>query len=160
MSLSRPVRRKDHVISLEECKNILNSREYCILATVDTEGIPYATPLSYVFLNEKLYFHSASKGHKIDNLETNPRCSIAVVGDTQPVYEKDFTTYLESVVVFGTAEKVDDTTEKVQMLTALAQKYLPGHMDKAEKDITASLARTAVYSIAIEKITGKAKRKK
>ena len=160
MPLNHPLRRKDRAISQEECHQLLQTGEYCVLATVDSEGMPYATPLSYIFLDAKVYFHSAHEGHKIDNLQCNPRCSLAVIGNTQPVYAKNFTTYYESVVVFGFVEKILDTTEKTQVLTALADKYLPEHMDKAEKDIATSLSRTAVYAMHIEKITGKAKRKR
>lgn len=48
--------------------------------------------------------------------------------------------------------KADDA-----LLTRLAQKYLPDAMDKAPADIAKSLARTAVYGIKIELLTGKAK---
>ena len=157
-ALAHPVRRKDNTITLEESHALLKAGQYCVLATVDAEGSPYATPLSYVFLHGKIYLHCAHEGHKIDNLRANPRCSLAVVGKTQPVYTKNFTTYYESVVIFGVAQEVLDAAEKTEALMAVAQKYLPEHMEKADNDIANSLSRTAVYRIQIEKITGKAKR--
>lgn len=159
MPMNHPMRRKDRAISQEECFQILQAGEYCVLASVDSEGMPYATPLSYVFMNGKVYFHAAQEGHKLDNLRAAPRCSLAVIGKTQPVYAKNFTTYYESVVIFGRVEEIYNPTDKTQILTALANKYLPEHMDKAAKDIAVSLDRTAVCAVHIEKMTGKAKRK-
>lgn len=150
---------KNRKISLEECEQILKKTEYMTLATVDEKGMPYAVPLSFVYYGGKVYFHTGKvKGHKIQNLLYSPYCSVSVIGDTQPVYTHNFTTYFESVVIFGTAAEVVDEQEKYDMLYALAEKYLPDHMDKAEKDISASIKITSVYAITIEKMTGKAKR--
>lgn len=153
------LRRKDRQISPEECEEILKKAEYMTMATADGDGIPYAVPLSFVYFRGNVYFHTGkADGHKIRNLRHNPYCSLAVTGDTQPVYTRNFTTYFESVIIFGKAEEITDAQEKYGALWALAEKYLPEHMDKAEKDIAASLERTAVYRITIEKMTGKAKR--
>lgn len=155
-----PIRRKDRAISEEECQAILKKGEFCVLATVNGECWPYAVPLSYVYLNGKLYFHCAPEGHKVSNMRANARCSAAVVGATQPVFAKNFTTYYESVILFGRIAELVEQSEKIQILRALAEKYLPEHMDKANDYISASLPRTAVYAITIERMTGKAKRAK
>lgn len=153
--------RKDRQLPLEACKEILHSAEYMVMATVGKDSVPYAVPLSFVYFEDKIYFHSGMhKGHRAANLGENPYCSLAVVGKTQPVYTKNFTTWYESVVVFGNVCEVTDTARKKAVLFALAEKYLPEHMHNAEKDITASLARTAVYEISLDKITGKAKQAK
>ena len=153
-----PLRRKDREISPEECMAILQQGNFCVLASLDAEHCPYATPLSYIYLNSKIYFHSAKEGHKINNFRANSRCSVAVVGRTQPVYLKDFTTYYESVIIFGAIAEVSDSREKAAALTELARKYLPEHMDKVSQSIEKSLFRTAVYAVTIEKMTGKAKK--
>lgn len=153
--------RKDREIPFEACEQILQKAEYLVMATAGKNTIPYATPLSFVYFEEKIYFHSGKHhGHKIVNLAENPYCSLAVVGKTQPVYTKNFTTYFESVIIFGKACEVTDSARKKTVLFALAEKYLPNFMDHAEHDITASLERTAVYEISPDKITGKAKRAK
>lgn len=156
-----PMHRKDREIFGEECDAVLRKAEYMVMATADSQGMPYATPLSFVYFEGKIYFHSGMhKGHKVANLTENPYCSLAIVGDTLPVYTKNFTTYFESVLVFGKVREIVCEDRKKAVLFALAEKYLPQHMDKAEKDISASLARTAVYEVTVEKITGKAKKPK
>ncbi len=153
--------RKDRQISFEACKQILQNAEYMVMATADSNAIPYATPLSFVYFEGKIYFHSGMhKGHKASNTAENPYCSLAVVGKTQPVYTKNFTTYFESVIIFGKVSEVTDSARKKAVLFALAEKYLPEYMHHAEHDITASLEWTAVYEISLDKVTGKAKRAK
>ena len=152
------IRRKDRMLNEEESRNLLLKGEYGVLATVDEAGQPYATPLSYVYLEGKAYFHCAREGHKIDNLNNNPRICFTVVGPVEAVYDRDFSTYYESVIFFGKAQEIDGE-EKKRALLALAEKYLPDHMDKADGSIEHLWSRTAVYGLVPEMMTGKAKKK-
>ncbi len=155
------MKRKDREISKADCEAVLRDAEYLVMATVDKENIPYAVPLSFVYFEGKIYFHSGMrKGHKACNLACNSLCSLAVVGKTLPVYTRNFTTYYESVIIFGRGKEVLDPQRKKSVLFALAEKYLPEYMENAEKDISASLDRTAVFEVSLDKITGKAKKPK
>ncbi len=154
--LEKPMRRKDRQRTPSEGLAILKNGEYGVLATVDAEGQPYGVPLSYIVRGGRIYFHCAGEGHKIDNIRANPRASFTVVGRTRPVYDKNFTTRFESVIIFGELEPVVDEKEKYGLLYELAEKYLPDHMDQAEASIRASLARTAVYGLTMEVVTAKA----
>ena len=158
--MNHPIRRKDRALDDESTLKLLAECEYGTLATVDAQGQPYCTPLSYIFKDGLVYFHSALKGHKIENLKNSSKVCFSVVGSTQPIYDGSFTTYYSSAVVFGTALEVSDAEEKTAALYALALKYLPGDMDKADGDIARSFKATALYAIKPERITGKAKRKK
>ncbi|UQZ89162.1 MFS transporter [Deltaproteobacteria bacterium Smac51] len=154
----KPMRRKDRQRSREEGLAILKNCEYGILSTVDADGQPYGTPLSYIVKDNKVYFHSAMNGHKIDNIKGNPKACFTVVGGTKPVYADNFSTYFESVVIFGNVSEVSDEKEKYDILYELAERYLPDYMDKADGDIKHSLSRTAVYGVEMEVVTVKAKR--
>ncbi|MDL2307639.1 pyridoxamine 5'-phosphate oxidase family protein [Desulfovibrio sp. OttesenSCG-928-C06] len=158
--MNHPIRRKDRSLDTEATLKLLEACEYGTLCTVDAQGQPYCMPLSYIFMDGVIYFHSAMQGHKIDNLKYSPKTCFSVVGPTQPIYDNGFTTYYSSAVVFGETLEVTDPDQKTAALRALSQKYLPGDMDKADGDIARSLKRTAVYAIKPEQITGKAKQKK
>lgn len=153
-----PIRRKDRILNDTDARALLERGEYGFLATVGEDGLPYGVPLSYVLLNDKIYIHSAMNGRKLNNIRFCNQVSLTVVGDTKPVYANNFTTLYESVMVFGAMREVTDADEKFQALYALAAKYLPDHLDKAEAEIRASFSRTAVYCLRIEQTTGKAKR--
>lgn len=155
-----PLRRKDRAMPREDALALLARAEYGVLAVDEGKGWPYAVPLSFVLMDGALYVHSACEGRKIAALERNDRVCFTVVGATKPVYVTDFTTYYESVVVQGRATPVTDEREKYESLIRLAEKYLPEHMDKAERDIRRSFKRTAVVKISLDLVTGKAKRPK
>ncbi|MDR2489754.1 MAG: pyridoxamine 5'-phosphate oxidase family protein [Desulfovibrio sp.] len=152
------MRRQDRAISREECLALLAGCEYGLLATIDKSGWPYAVPLSYVFMDGAVYFHCAFTGHKSNNIVADNRVCFTVVGATLPVYDKNYSTYYESVIVFGRAFAVKDEQERTRGLRMLAEKYLPAHMDGFEESRRRSGGRTAVYKIVPDQITGKAKR--
>ncbi|MDL2286047.1 pyridoxamine 5'-phosphate oxidase family protein [Desulfococcaceae bacterium OttesenSCG-928-F15] len=156
--IERSMRRKDRKLLLHEAQSLLLHGEYGVMATADEKGQPYGVPLSYCVFDEKIYVHCAKDGHKISNIRANNRVSFTVVGKVQALYDKNFTTNYESVIVFGKISEVFERDEKWNALYGLAEKYLPEHLDKAEGDIEASFERTAVYAISMEEISGKARK--
>jgi Predicted flavin-nucleotide-binding protein len=158
--MERAIRRKDRAISEEEARALLEKCEYGFMATADGNGQPYCIPLSYIVMNNAVYFHCAPAGHKLDNIAGNPLASFSVVGATQPVFDGGFSTYYESAVVFGKVRPVMDDKEKREALVALVEKYLPEDMDKCDTAIDKSWSRTAVFAISMDRVTGKSKRQK
>ena len=57
--MKREMRRKDRMISEEECLKALEEAEYGSLATISEDGTPYITPLNFVYTDGALYFHCA-----------------------------------------------------------------------------------------------------
>ncbi len=155
------MRRKDREMPMEETVRLLAEAAYGILSTVGEDGEPYGVPLSFVYSNEKnaVYFHGGCTGRKMNNIRFEPRVSFTVVGKTQPVYDKNFTTYFESAVISGTASKVENNEEKEQILFDLCEKYLPQYTEKTAEAIEKSGRGTCVYKISVHEIRGKAKRK-
>lgn len=152
------MRRKDRAISEEEAVDLLNRAEYGVLATAGADGAPYTVPLSYVFMEGKVYFHCARNGRKIDNLKAESRVSFVVVGDTEVVYDGGFGTYYKSAQLNGRARLVEEPEEWQASLRALAQKYLPAHLDKVDAYIKRYDKQTLVYAVE-GGITGKARKK-
>jgi len=147
------LRRKEKELSKERVLQILKESEYGTLATNNKKGFPYATPLNYVYYKDKIYFHSAIEGHKIDNIKNEPKVSFSVVGNYKVIPER-FTTSYESVILFGLAERCKDD-EKFEALRELLLKHSPEYIDKAVETIKNSIDKTEVIKISIEHITGK-----
>ncbi|MBO2526251.1 MAG: hypothetical protein CW341_11260 [Bacteroidetes bacterium] len=59
----RPMRRIRQLLNDEEAKKILANGTHGVLAVSGDDDYPYAVPLSYVYANGSLYFHS---GHPAD----------------------------------------------------------------------------------------------
>ena len=83
----------------------MNKSKSGVLAVVGDDGYPYAVPLNYIYLNNKIYFHSAKEGHKVDAIAINNKVSFCVVAKDDVVPE-ELTTYFKSVIIFGKAKKL------------------------------------------------------
>ena len=85
----RPMRRFRQQLSAEECESVLLRCTSGVLALAGDGGYPYAVPLSYVYTDGKLYFHSAVQGHKVDAVNRESRCSFCVVDRDDAVSGQD-----------------------------------------------------------------------
>ena len=159
--MQHEVRRKDRQITNDEAIKLLENAEYGVLSTLNPDGTPYGVPLSFVLDSNKIYFHCAGVGQKLDNIAANNNVTFVVVGQTEPVAEESsYSTFYESAFISGKATIVETPDEKRNILYTLTKKYLPDNMDIFEKSISGgSLERTTVVAIDIEYITGKAKKK-
>ncbi|MBN2342839.1 MAG: pyridoxamine 5'-phosphate oxidase family protein [Deltaproteobacteria bacterium] len=151
-----PMRRHKRAISSEAAYELLHKGEYGILSTVNDNGQPYGVPLNYCVLNDRVYFHCAADGHKLSNLNGNPKASFCVVGDTELLPDK-FSTKYESVIVFGITNEVTGD-EKQAALEALIKKYSPNFHDEGLAYIKSSSSQTRLFGMSIDSITGKARR--
>lgn len=133
-----------------------------VIALSTGESVPYCLPLSFVRIENDLYFHCAHTGHKVNLLRRFPQVCITFVGGDRPVFQapNEYTTWFQSVIVTGTASEVTDPIQKTEALRALCQKVTPQHMDGFEPAIQKSLSVTAVWKIRMEEVSGKAKLEK
>ncbi len=76
----REMRRKKQALPLEECTAVLTQGTAGVLALSGDGGYPYAVPLSYIFDGDRLYFHCAKAGHKLDAIRQNNWASFCVIG--------------------------------------------------------------------------------
>jgi len=154
----KEMRNKNQALTREKAEELLINGQYGVLSTVGTDGHPCATPISYIVMGDKIYFHGAMKGQKADNIAHDNRVSFCVVGMSQPFADTVLSTYYESVMVFGDIHKVEDPLEKEVVMLAVSNKYMPTHLHMAPALIKSGLAGTAVYCINIRHITGKEKK--
>lgn len=152
----KSIRRSDRGIPLQEAKAILDNGEYGVLSTVDNVGQPYGVPLSYVYMNDSIYFHCAVTGRKLDNIAQNAKVSFCVVGNTRILPGK-FATEYESAVAFGVASEVREA-ERYNALLWLLEKYCPEFIEEGKRYIEQQDKATKVFKIKIHHISGKARR--
>ena len=168
----RKLRRIEKQLTVDECNEILTKAEYGTLATSGTDGYPYAVPLNYIFHNGNIYFHCATVGHKLDNIDNCSHVSFNVVTDVwvmplipdKAVDETDlkfngFDTNFNSIIIFGKAKEVFEE-EKMDGLSALLKKFLNEneynkYKEAGIKYIENSLKRTKLIKIEIEHMAGK-----
>jgi nitroimidazol reductase NimA-like FMN-containing flavoprotein (pyridoxamine 5'-phosphate oxidase superfamily) len=148
------LRRKDKKMGEEEAREILVRGEYGVLSMSCPSGFGYGIPLSYIYLNDALYFHCAHTGYKMDILKSNNKVSFCVVAEAVTLPEK-FSVKYQSVIVFGRAGEVFGA-EKETALLGLAAKYAPGYPEEGKEYAQKDGHLTRVFKIDIERISGKA----
>lgn len=152
----RTMRRNRQELPAEECLAILERGTCGVLAVSGDGGYPYAVPISYVYDNGKIYFHSAITGHKIDALTRNDRVSFCVVDQDQIVPE-EYTTYFRSVIAFGKLRILSEEDAKGLAIEKLAVKYAPADSaSNRTETIEKSWKSFCMLEMTIEHMTGKA----
>lgn len=154
----RDMRRNKQILSQEAAEKILREGEFGILALFDG-NYPYAVPLNYAVEGNKIYFHCAKVGHKLDAIKNNDKVSFCVV-DRHDVIAEEFTTYFTSIIAFGTIKIVEDNADpdKLRGLELLADKYSStASAERREKELS-RLNALFVPVMTIEHLTGKAAR--
>lgn len=149
----REMRRKNQELSREESIEVLLRGTSGVLALQGDDDYPYAVPLSYVYHDDKIYFHCAKTGHKLDAIEKNNKVSFCVI-DADDVKSEEFTTYFRSVILFGKAHILEGD-EKRRTLEILAKKYTPDDEEGRTKEIDMLLKAVTMVEIDIEHMTGK-----
>ena len=126
----------------------------CRVAMVDGDR-PYLLPLSFVVEGDNLYVHSAAHGRKLDILRRNPHVCFEVDADAQVVPARapcDVGMRFRSVIGFGEVTFVEDVAERTRVLRLFILKYTP----KGSTEMPAhEIAKTVVWRIAIDRLTGK-----
>jgi len=127
------------------------------LGTIGKNGYPMIKPLNFIYVQGKIYFHSAREGEKIEDIARNNRVCFEV--DFPMAYTRTEeipckADYLyRSVIIKGKAAVVESQSERLYALKQLMEKYQPeGGYGEFPED---KLLITAVIRIDIEEITGK-----
>ena len=175
----RSMRRKRQQLSEEESIRILQKATAGTLALLGDNGYPYAVPISYVYADGKLYFHSALSGHKIDAIKNCDKAAIEreqsdarinsaeceqarpgvkasfCVIDKDDVQSEKYTTYFRSVIAFGRIHIIEDEQEKLETARLLGDRYNPNQEDALQKELEKGLSRMVMIRFDIEHLTGK-----
>ena len=150
------MRRKDRQVTEAEALSLLEQGEYGVVSTVSVDGEPYGVPVNYCCHDGNIFFHCALEGKKLDNIRSNPRVSFCVVGNTE-ILPAEFGTRYESCIVQGTATESFDE-EKRAALEGLVGKYSRDYVVEGLQYIEKLHAKTRVFKISVQSITGKAKK--
>ena len=150
----RAMRRKRQQLSEAESIEILKKATAGTLALLGDGGYPYAVPISYVYADGKLYFHSALSGHKVDAIRNCDKASFCVI-DKNDVQPAKYTTFFRSVIAFGRIHIIEDEQEKMETARLLGDRYNPNQEEALQKELEHGFARMLMIRFDIEHLTGK-----
>ncbi len=151
-------RMKTHMMTKEKIEDLLNRTATCSIATLNTDGTPYVTPMHHIYHNGFIYMHGLPKGTKVDNIKANPRVSITAYEMDSLLLDPsgkacDTNTKYESVILSGMATLVTDVDCKQEVLMEIVKKYTPHLSDTI---LLENMVRgTAVIQVQILDMTGK-----
>lgn len=141
------------LLSPEDTQAVLARCTGGTLACIGDDDYPYSVPLSFVYHNDKIYFHSAKIGHKMDAIKANPKVSFSVI-DEDTIVSAEYTTYFRSVIAFGKAHMTDGE-ERIEGFKALVEKYSGDQPEEAKMKEILECTGALIVAIDVEHITGK-----
>ena len=151
----REMRRFKQQISEEECIRILEEQPRGVLSMLGDDGYPYGIPLDHWYSedDDKLYFHCAKTGHKLDAIASCDKVSYCVMDEG---YRKDgeWALNIISVVIFGRMHIVEDEDKKREICTNLVRKFTDDE-EYLQKELTNAFPRVCCLELTIEHMTGK-----
>ena len=128
----RPLRRKKRAITDEEARKLLAACKR----------------------GDKIYFHGAKAGHKVDSLKRDDKVCFTVYGN-EWYKDDDWAPYVMSTVVFGRCRLANDTPAFIEdKVRQLALKYYPS-AEEVEEEIAKDIKGVQLYEITIEHLCGK-----
>lgn len=145
------MRRSDRARDTAFAWKVFDRAPYCVLSLRDGDG-GYGVALSPARIGERVYFHCAREGHKLDCLARWPLAALTAVAGTGPAR---FSVNYASAVLRGTVSPVEDPAEKLEALRAITARHCAADLPDFDRYAAASLAATAVYRMDVEEITGK-----
>ena len=154
------LRRADKVMSPEEVRAFLAAAHCGRTATVGADGYPYVVPNLFVWMEERIYLHTARyRGHFLANIESCDRVCFEAdePGATFPYgpVECDTSIAFRSVIVFGRIRIVPELDIRQRFFTAFMTKYAPQDSWGRVRNSFPRIDATILYVITPEIMTGK-----
>ncbi|MGH7318509.1 MAG: pyridoxamine 5'-phosphate oxidase family protein [Candidatus Rokuibacteriota bacterium] len=95
----------------------LATKEVVVLATVQSDGAPLATPMWFLHAPDALTMISVAQAQKVRNLRRDARVSVVAEAGTRAD--------IRGVVIRGRAELMPDSPERGALTEGLLEKYHP-----------------------------------
>ena len=156
-------RKACEVTDPEVMEKILSEATIGRLATTDSGGYPYITPVNFVSHNGNIYFHCALTGEKLDNIARNAKVGFQV--DIPLAYlDSQFSDdgspcklhqFYHCVIMRGTARVINDSQLKTDVLNALVEKHEKNRSIKKVHQDMPDYKICAVVEIHPEQISAK-----
>lgn len=123
-----------------------------------TEGQPFVIPTLYGREGDTLYLHGSAASRMLKELESGvPACVNVTIVDGLVLARSAFhhSMNYRSVVVFGTARKIEEPAAKARALRVISEHVIRGRWDEARRPSEKELQATTVLALSIEEASSK-----
>ncbi|MEO1402742.1 MAG: pyridoxamine 5'-phosphate oxidase family protein [Cyanobacteria bacterium J06635_1] len=136
---------------------ILDEALICHIGFV-VEGQPFVIPTAYGRIEDRLYIHGSPASRMLKTLQQGIEiCVTVTLLDGLVLARSAFhhSMNYRSVVLFGTARRVDDLAEKQTALHAFTDQVIPGRWASIRQPSQAELSGTTVLALPITEASAK-----
>ena len=138
-----------------EIDAILKQCKTCFVAMADN-NVPYLLPLNFAMDGDQVILHSAQQGRMWETIKKNPKVCINWILGEDLAWQDiqvgcSYRVISRSVMVEGTAETVDDMTEKEKIV----RKFMTQYSDLSFKFNAPAIRNVGVLVVPITQITAK-----
>lgn len=143
----RKIRKIKNEIDKDAVDSLLHTCRRGVLSMNGDDGYPYSIPINYYYdeANQKIYFHGAKSGYKVDCLNRCDKVCFTIFGN-ESIKDLVWAPFVQSVIVFGRCHLVDTDNE---VLKNFMMKYYPS-LDLVDKVIKDDSKFVQMYEISIE----------
>ncbi|HUD06925.1 MAG TPA: pyridoxamine 5'-phosphate oxidase family protein [Candidatus Saccharimonadales bacterium] len=120
----------------DKAKLVIDSSDHMTIATVDSRGEPWVTPIFYVNdATYDLFWVSYKESAHSKNIDTNPKVAIVIYGPVPPEDKVD------AVYIEAAAKKLEDESEVLPAIEIIAGKIQEDkYMIRSPADVTGNAA--------------------
>lgn len=136
---------------------ILDEALYCTVSYA-ADNKPFSIPTAFVRYEDRIYIHGSVGSHFIRGLEKGiPVCITVTLIDALVVAKSAFhhSVNYRSVVLFATAEKIEDNDKKTEAFQWLTDKMVPGSWDYLRPVKENEVRKTTVLAFSLEQASAK-----
>ena len=151
----RKIRNKKNEFDSNAVHNLLQYSRRGVLSVNGDNGYPYAVPVNYLYdrISQKIYFHGACAGHKVEAIKACDKVCFTVYGN-ETIKEESWAPFVQSAVVFGRCNLVKAGVRAADILKQFAMKYYPDEK-MADEEIARAGKAVQIFEIDIEHLSGK-----
>ncbi len=151
----REMMRKNKQISTEDCIRVLKTETRGVLSVIGDDGYPYGMPMNHWYNEEdgNIYFHTGNVGHRLDALKKCDKASFCTY-DKGISQDGGWALTVNSVIVFGKMEIIDDLDAVIDITTKLSRKFTSDE-EYIKKEIEQHGKRTLLLKLTPEHMCGK-----
>ena len=122
------------------------------------DGQPFVIPTLFGRAGDKLYLHGSAASRMLRTLEAGVHvCLTVTLVDGLVLARSAFhhSMNYRSVVIFGTARKIDDPEQKNEALRVISEHLIAGRWEQVRPPSSQELKATAVLEVMIEEASAK-----
>ncbi|MCK8490474.1 pyridoxamine 5'-phosphate oxidase family protein [Spirosoma sp. RP8] len=136
---------------------ILDEALFCTVSYA-VNGQPMAIPTAFARKGDKIYIHGSVGSHFMRELEKgSPACISVMITDGLVLAKSAFshTVNYRSVILFATAEKVTDETERMEALALITDHLIPGRWADLRPTTASEMRKTMVLAFSLAEASAK-----